>query len=236
MRIVLLGFIYFQISHTHAEEWKKALTHLSSPSFEMRQEAEKSIKTYAKSLKTLAEVNSVLNVLYTQHKKTQDPEMYVRLSKTLMDVCTIHRKKRGKAFAGIGWNRNGGVEHQVKLNEQTVYNAICINSVKKDTPADKAGLKVGDRITHIGDIDMRHITATLARTDFPLIIQSFAPGEQIKIQYYRGKEKKSCSLTLIEVPQIYKDQTVSLSQPYSENDDLRYFKRWYKAKELEEKK
>ena len=234
MRMLLLGLLL--AIPLHAEEWKESLSVLADPSFEKREKAQKKIIQHAHELKTLDELNAVLNVLYKSHKSATDPEAKVRLTKLLLNLTTLQKTKLGRSFIGVGWDRDGSIEHQVHINDKTIYNAISINSVKKDMPAEKAGLQVGDRITQIGDIDLRFINATLAKRDFPLIIKSFAPGEKVTVEFYRGQTLKSCSVTLAAIPQAYQNEVRPLEGTFSDKDHIRYLQRWYKAKELEEKK
>jgi S1-C subfamily serine protease len=61
-------------------------------------------------------------------------------------------------------------------------------------PAQRAGLQSGDVIVKIGDADIKNvgdITNALARS---------APGQKVKVEFYRGTEKQSVDVTLAERP------------------------------------
>lgn len=77
-----------------------------------------------------------------------------------------------------------------KAKGYPVDNGVLIDSVQPGTPAEKAGLKAGDLIVKLGNVDI-HNTGDLEQ-----VLTQDAPGSTVKIQYYRGKNKQSVSLTL----------------------------------------
>lgn len=65
-----------------------------------------------------------------------------------------------------------------------------ITRVEPDTPAETAGLREGDAVVAIG-------RATITKgSDLADAVAQLAPGEQVKVTYYRNGKKNSCTATL----------------------------------------
>ncbi|MHB1422780.1 MAG: PDZ domain-containing protein [Gemmataceae bacterium] len=67
-----------------------------------------------------------------------------------------------------------------------------VQSVLAEGPAGKAGVKVGDRITHVQD------RGVFDSGDVQRYVGSKNPGEQVKLTVQRGKDKKEISVKLGE--------------------------------------
>ncbi len=63
-------------------------------------------------------------------------------------------------------------------------------SIIPDSPAAKAGLRDGDIITHIDDIQLG------PETDLASLLIEYKPGESVKVNYLRGAEKKETTVKL----------------------------------------
>ena len=71
----------------------------------------------------------------------------------------------------------------------TQYGAY-ITGIDSTSPANQAGLKVGDIITGIGD---RQIGESISYIN---ALFSFSPGDQVSIEFFRGNEKMQVNVTL----------------------------------------
>lgn len=71
-----------------------------------------------------------------------------------------------------------------------VSSGVYIERVEKDSPADAAGLKSGDIITKIDDIEIK----SLAYLKYQLYKHNV--GDTVNISYYRGEELKTTSIHL----------------------------------------
>lgn len=67
---------------------------------------------------------------------------------------------------------------------------VTIDSVTSNSAADRAGLQVGDIITHLAQIKMQDVT------DLVNTIRSQSPGDSIDIQFIRGGEEQSTRAVL----------------------------------------
>src|SRR3954468_11677549 len=87
-----------------------------------------------------------------------------------------------------------------------VTSGALVQDVRKGSPADKAGLKAGDTqtsdgLTIGGDIIVNVDGKTIKKPDDVLsALGDKKPGDQVTIEYYRGRSKKSVKLTLANRP------------------------------------
>jgi serine protease Do len=75
-----------------------------------------------------------------------------------------------------------------------VREGVVIVQVVSGGTADRAGLRPGDVLVKIGDADIKSVgdvTIALTRHD---------PGERVRIEYYRGTERRTAEITLAERP------------------------------------
>ncbi len=71
-----------------------------------------------------------------------------------------------------------------------VTSGVYVDTVEKGSPADEAGLKSGDIIVKLGDVDIK----SLAYLKYQLYKHNI--GETVDISYYRGEELKVASIHL----------------------------------------
>jgi hypothetical protein len=78
---------------------------------------------------------------------------------------------------------------------QNVLGAAQVQMVEQDSPADKAGLKVGDLITAVGSVklDANHTLADL--------ISAQKPGDKVDLSVTRGNQTMVITVTLGASPQ-----------------------------------
>ncbi|MCH2182934.1 MAG: PDZ domain-containing protein [Mariniblastus sp.] len=67
---------------------------------------------------------------------------------------------------------------------------VTIDTVTSNSAADRAGLRAGDIITHLAEIQMRDVT------DLVNTIRSRSPGDSVKIEFIRGGEERSTDAVL----------------------------------------
>ena len=79
-----------------------------------------------------------------------------------------------------------------------IQKGIYIYNVKEGTPAAAAGLKAGDVITHIGDIEVN----TLVK--FKSLLYSLNPGDTVTIKYIKNKTEYTSDIKLAEMPEEYR--------------------------------
>ena len=75
-----------------------------------------------------------------------------------------------------------------------VSQGVIITQVATGSPSDKAGLKPGDVITAIDEKNVANVA------DLTQIIHGYKIGQQVSLTYYRGNNKSTVSLTLVQSP------------------------------------
>ena len=76
---------------------------------------------------------------------------------------------------------------------------VIINSVKKNTPAEKSGLKRGDIILEVKN--KNKTVAINSSTDLQDTISSFNPKEKVDLKIFRDKKEQIVTVVLGEMPQ-----------------------------------
>jgi serine protease Do len=79
-----------------------------------------------------------------------------------------------------------------------IQKGIYVYDVNVGTPADNAGLKVGDVITHINDEEVN----TLVK--FKSILYSSSPGDTVTIRYIKNSTEYSVDIKLAEMPEEFR--------------------------------
>lgn len=80
-----------------------------------------------------------------------------------------------------------------------IQKGIYIYNVMAGTPADRAGLKTGDVITHINDEEVN----TMVK--FKSLLYSLEPGDTISVRYImKDKTEKTIDIKLAEMPEEYR--------------------------------
>lgn len=79
-----------------------------------------------------------------------------------------------------------------------IQKGIYIYNVKDGTPAADVGLKAGDVITHINDVEVN----TLVK--FKSILYGMNPGDTISVRYLKNKNEYNVDIKLKEMPEEYR--------------------------------
>lgn len=84
----------------------------------------------------------------------------------------------------------------VQTTEHASESGAAIAEVMRNSPAQQAGLKAGDRITAVGQKDIAGPRC------LQNVIRSFEPGTAVELTVVRGKEKLTLPATLGETSQL----------------------------------
>lgn len=105
---------------------------------------------------------------------------------TLERVAALlqERSVKGRAYLGVGL-------HDVRLDER---DGSMIVSLEKGSPADQAGLMLGDILVRLGDQDVAGTEETLA------VLATFGAAVELAVGFLRGGEPREATVTTGQRP------------------------------------
>jgi serine protease Do len=120
----------------------------------------------------------------------------INRAKLILDDL-IHKGKVTRGWLGIEiYPVDDVIAKQFGLKTKQ---GVIINSVKKNTPAEKSGLKRGDIIL---EVKSRNKTEVInSPTDLQDIISSLSPKEKVELKILRDKKEQTVTVILGEMPQ-----------------------------------
>jgi len=163
---------------------------LASDQFETRDRAYGELSQWAKShLKTSPEL------LYRTWKSSGQPEVQTRCYALMKESVMSREFGRGKGFVGILMDVKpagpGGVKQQ---------RGILIVQVLPKTPGQKSGLKAGDLILGIDQLDFNKLPENQQKFDVRTLFQEYVkskhPDDVITLHLMRGGKKIDKKVTL----------------------------------------
>ncbi|MFP4052291.1 MAG: trypsin-like peptidase domain-containing protein [Phycisphaerae bacterium] len=87
-----------------------------------------------------------------------------------------------------------GIEVETRRNGKTGESHVVVSTVRKDSPADKAGLRKGDRLIGIDELEVKQIT------DFVCEMIVRKPGEKVSLKVRRDGRTLPVDVTLAAKP------------------------------------
>ncbi len=79
-----------------------------------------------------------------------------------------------------------------QLRRLAVNEGVLVAAVDSGSPADRGGLKTGDIITKVGDLDVKNTG------DLTIALARYGPGTRVKVEYNRAGDARSAEVTPIE--------------------------------------
>jgi len=95
-----------------------------------------------------------------------------------------------RAYLGVHYGTYQAEECDDKAKRAPVKDGCTITHVIEGEAADKAGLKEGDVVVRIADSEVH------SGEDLVAALRGHEPNEQVKVTYYRGKEKRTAAVKL----------------------------------------
>lgn len=106
----------------------------------------------------------------------------------------INEGKFQTTYIGIGL-MDREIAGYLDTTDFKITSGIYITTVMQGYPAEKAGLKAGDVITHVDDTEVN----TMVK--FKSLLYSKKPGDSVKITYVRNNQTYTTNVTLISKPE-----------------------------------
>lgn len=157
---------------------------LKDQDFQTRVNAEADLLEWAKS-----DAGQRAIVLLEKIRQARDPELRQRCHNVLRALAMIDYLRDGDGYLGINMNV---VRAEIPQDDGGPREVIAIVQVIRDTPARRAGLRIGDMIIAIDD---HVLNRDEALADFQTAIRALEPGREIVLHILRGGE-------MIEVPVV----------------------------------
>ncbi|MBI2760762.1 MAG: trypsin-like peptidase domain-containing protein [Chloroflexi bacterium] len=107
--------------------------------------------------------------------------------KTLMEGGVVRRGYLGVTVSPVDANRAQAL--QIPVNE-----GARLESVERGGAAEKAGLRAGDVLVKVGDVEIKNVG------DLTRALTQYTPGQPVKVQYYRGNQSSTVDVTPGERP------------------------------------
>ncbi len=188
---VVFCFVLFHLTsfQTEVEDWQLALR---SDDFQTRETAEKKLTEWALAEQPRERADSLVQLFL----QSEDPEEMRRLIQVLFNVHFEHIRdeipQTGRGFIGISmvplaplrFPGRGLAPGQLP-DRIDVHEGVLVDAVIPGTPAEKAGLRQNDMITHIDDESLK---GEDPRTLLMKIVSDQVPGTQLKLTIKRGEE------------------------------------------------
>ncbi len=197
---------------------------LSSDDYEERQSAYKVIQKWSKQ-----HLDSSPELLHAVWKTSDDPEAQARCYSLMLEALRLRRLGKGKGFLGI---QMSGVMLPAKPKDQDGRQAVSVNMVLPDTPAQKVGLRGGDMILRVDDLDLSSAdegprSVMMAVEKFSAYIKSKQPEQRVFIHFLRGDKVLTKEVVLMRL-----DPANDLNLELTEAEFEAYFDAWLKKMKL----
>lgn len=101
-------------------------------------------------------------------------------------------------LAVIGMPQIINNQYTVKSNTKSIAHKVIIDQIVSDSPASKAGLRVGDELTYIGLPNSKHPYAITNAANLPHITKMFA-GKTVLVQYLQAGTLKQRYIHLLSL-------------------------------------
>lgn len=190
MMIIRLFLFLTTMLMTRAAGQDLPLADLGADSLALREKAEATILEWA--TKNQEKARKTLRALY---QKTEDPERRRRLLRPLERAYFPPKGYVGFVMSAFQFDP-GGNFRRPNAGEESA--GVSVSSVVAGTPAEKAGLQVGDRLLKIDDWEVGsgpEVTSSVARE-----IQKNSPGTELKLTVRRDGELREITLRLGLLP------------------------------------
>jgi hypothetical protein len=187
---------------------------LSSDDFEVREKAYAGLHKWSEE-----NIKASPELLYKAWKGNDDPEAQTRCYNLMRQMVTQKEFGKGKGFLGI---RMTGVILPAKPGGPAGLQAVRVENILDDTPAEKVGLRMGDLIVRVDELDLQRAKpANLGAEEkpgrlrlgmgmgrglemhsvsvFSEHIKSKQPGEKVVLHCLRGNQRLEIEVRLMKL-------------------------------------
>ena len=181
---------------------------LSSDDFEVREKAYAGLHKWSEE-----NIKASPELLYKAWKGNDDPEAQTRCYNLMRQMVTQKEFGKGKGFLGI---RMTGVILPAKPGGPAGLQAVRVENILDDTPAQKVGLRMGDLIVRVDELDLQRAKPANLGAEakpgrlrlgmgmhsvsrFSDYIKSKQPGEKVVLHCLRGNQRLEIEVCLMKL-------------------------------------
>jgi len=181
---------------------------LSSDDFEVREKAYAGLSKWSEE-----NIKASPKLLYKAWKGNDDPELQTRCYNLMREMVVQKEFGKGKGFLGI---RMTGVILPAKPGGPAGLQAVRVENILDDTPAQKVGLRMGDLIVRVDELDLQQANPANLGAEvkpgrlrlglemhsvsrFSDYIKSKQPGEKVVLHCLRGNQRLEIEVCLMKL-------------------------------------
>ena len=181
---------------------------LSSDDFEVREKAYAGLHKWSE-----ANIKASPELLFKAWKGNDDPEVQTRCYNLMREMVVQKEFGKGKGFLGI---RMTGVILPAKPGGPAGLQAVRVENILDDTPAQKVGLRMGDLIVRVDELDLQQANPANLGAEvkpgrlrlglemhsvsrFSDYIKSKQPGEKVVLHCLRGNQHLEIEVRLMKL-------------------------------------
>lgn len=183
---------------------------LSSDDFEVREKAYAGLHKWSEE-----NIKASPELLYKAWKGNDDPEAQSRCYNLMRIMVTQRKFGKGKGFLGIQMK---GVFLPAMPGKPAGLQAVRVENILDDTPAQKVGLRMGDLIVRVDELDLQQANPANLGAEvkpgrlrmglglemhsvsrFSDYIKSKQPGEKVVLHCLRGNQRLEIEVCLMKL-------------------------------------
>lgn len=205
--------------HASAQEVPaRLLESLASDEFKEREAGQLALLAWAEEHQPAA-----LDGVWMQYRSSPDPEIRQRCLMVLRELIAKRYLSEGPGFLGIGLNYG----RVAPPGEIAPVHAVLVTAVRQDTPASRAGIRIGDMIVGLDD---KGWTNENSQVDFSERIAAKKPGTTVKLEIVRDGKRVEIEAVLKRRPANLEFLRFGLPQADAAAEERAaidaYFKAW----------
>lgn len=192
--LIFAGSVFATLPATFCEELEfpaGQVPELSSESYPNRVAAQKAIQAWADGVRGRAATQ-----ILREYEAAEDPETRLRLRELLREAVVSEFQRREGAGGYVGIKM---LHARVAIpGQKDPGGGVTVSWIHPGTPAERAGLQVGDVV--IGMADIRWPANGDAPKGFSAEVRKRNPGDRVVLEVLRAGELTSVELTLAARP------------------------------------
>jgi len=168
-------------------EIQRLVSELGAKTFRQRESAQKRLLTLSEQ-----EWQTVLEQCLRAYATTTDPEIKLRAREVMAALVDKNIFNRPRAYLGVKISPASFVD-----KDGRVQRAIAINEVVPDSGAEQAGLRAGEQILRVDELDCTLMESTAG---FVRYVQTKQPGDKVVVHLQRDGAKETIEVELKTMP------------------------------------